>query len=615
MPDHPAPDEELIRLAQTGDTDAFGRLVERYFGTVYAIAWARLGRREMAEDLTQEVFLRAYLHLDQLPQIQSFPGWLVRVTHNLCTDWQRRGNRESRLLQMVSAEKETAGIADEPPPTPRQEAARSEENKALREAIFRLPVEQREVILLRFMEDLPQDAIADRLGIHRATVHRRLKRGQNALKQSLEPILREAARTLKAPARKRLQTIALVASLVSLSAESKAAIATAAGGVKWFKTTQAAATWTILTGGPAMVTGKILAVVAVVAAAAVGGDAYLEREEPMTASVNAREAQAATSDSSADLLSLSPQEMLRRCIANRLKGPYVTVYTLIRTRDDTQMEGQGEYWRFARGEEAFLEGTLKSTAVLTGLQTGGRFEGGVKEETSLHVLVRPTYAVAYSETDHSLYGPTSQATLYRGSNLRDGMLLLPEMAPFLEGRFAAYQPRDAEEVDVLSRLANSDRLIRVSSPDSPDWIGIEGELEGFGRIRVWLDIFVGMTKDRTPARKIVLRKIEGRLPGMAGLAETEVMIDGYYIWFDDAGPTPDDRPVAREASMTQKEVLNGQTVTTQIRFERTRGIQFNPDFSQFDAFNLDEIPEDMELLSIGEKDLYYWHNDQLVKKE
>src|SRR5262245_26263295 len=70
-----------------GDARCFDALVENYFGMIYAIGLAHLGDAALAQDLAQEVFLRAYLCLDQLKNPDWFPGWITRMARNLAIDW------------------------------------------------------------------------------------------------------------------------------------------------------------------------------------------------------------------------------------------------------------------------------------------------------------------------------------------------------------------------------------------------------------------------------------------------------------------------------------------------------------------------------------------------
>src|SRR4051794_30037792 len=86
-------DERPITGAIDGAGQEFSDLVSRYYGLVYSIGYARLGTREAAEELAQEVFLRTYLHRESLADIRSIGAWLTRVTRNLAEDWARREKR------------------------------------------------------------------------------------------------------------------------------------------------------------------------------------------------------------------------------------------------------------------------------------------------------------------------------------------------------------------------------------------------------------------------------------------------------------------------------------------------------------------------------------------
>ena len=226
-------DEELVKSAQNGNTRAFERLVERYFGMVYAIAYGRLGNREATEDLAQEVFLRTYLYLGNVQEPHRFAGWLVRVTHNLANNWVRRRQRASKLCPMVSLDQVEQELPDKNGDDAREKMDLEEQNRALHEAIFQLPTDQREIVLLHFTEGLSKKEIATCLGVHPSTVGRHLKRALAAMKGSLEPILRESAPSLRATKKAVNRTLVLVGALAGMSTGGKAAIAAAAGGTAW----------------------------------------------------------------------------------------------------------------------------------------------------------------------------------------------------------------------------------------------------------------------------------------------------------------------------------------------------------------------------------------------
>jgi RNA polymerase sigma-70 factor (ECF subfamily) len=278
-------DSELTRAALAGDVGSLGTLIERHFGTVYAVALARLRDPEIAEDLAQEVFLRAQLHLGQLGPGGNFPAWVTRIARNLAIDWLRRGSRASRLLPMVPLEELVTDVPDSSEKGARETMASQEEATALREAILNLPANQREVVLLHFSEDLTQQQISERLGVHQATVSRQIRGALKSLRGILEPQVRRVAPTLRAPRSALARSVAIAGAVGAMSASSKVALAaqTAQGisvlgkapaSVGGLAASLKAAWAAILVGGKIMTTGKGITVLAVTAAV-IGGGLYM----------------------------------------------------------------------------------------------------------------------------------------------------------------------------------------------------------------------------------------------------------------------------------------------------------------------------------------------------
>lgn len=186
----------LVLAARAGRTEAFSELVERCIGRVHAIAFARVWNRETAEDIAQEAFLRAFLHMDKLSEPRHFVTWLVCITRNLTADWNRSEMRASSLVSFVPGEEpENVTVADQTP-DPRQRAEAGQMREALLEAVKRLPPDLREVIILHYMEDLSKIHIAQALGVNASTIGRRMDRAlamlrvemMDALKPSLSPV-------------------------------------------------------------------------------------------------------------------------------------------------------------------------------------------------------------------------------------------------------------------------------------------------------------------------------------------------------------------------------------------------------------------------------------------
>ena len=121
------------------------------------------------------------------------------MARNLAIDWLRRGQRASRLISRAPFEEVATEVPDSTDKGAREVMAAKEERSAVHEAILDLPVEQREVVLLHFTEELTQEQIAERLGVHQTTVSRQIQRALKSLRGTLEPVLRQAAPALRAP--------------------------------------------------------------------------------------------------------------------------------------------------------------------------------------------------------------------------------------------------------------------------------------------------------------------------------------------------------------------------------------------------------------------------------
>jgi RNA polymerase sigma-70 factor (ECF subfamily) len=226
-------DAELVNSAKSGNRKSFDQIVERYFGLVFAVAFSRLRHRESAEDLAQEVFLRAYLNLDKVQQSELIAGWLVRVTQNLAIDWIRQGNRKSKLITMVPLDEMTTDIPNTKEKNGREVMMNLDQNKALQSALFRLPEDQREMVLLHYTEGYSHREIAKYLSVHPSTVGRQLRQAVKSMQSSIVSILQDTAPSFRPHRKVMLQTIAIISATAVMSAQSKASLVTAAAGTTW----------------------------------------------------------------------------------------------------------------------------------------------------------------------------------------------------------------------------------------------------------------------------------------------------------------------------------------------------------------------------------------------
>jgi RNA polymerase sigma-70 factor, ECF subfamily len=221
-------DQELISITLKDNPDAFGVLIERYFGLVFALAYSRLNDRESAEDLAQEVFHRAFLHLGRLQNPERFSAWLTQITKNLASHWVRKSQNRSRLIPMIPFDEVPQEIRDRLAIGADESLSQAQENNILKSALDKLSDDQRDLVLLHFAEGLSYTAIGDLLDIHPTTVTRRIEKSLKKLRSMLTPILRETAPALASSARTRARAMTLVAATASLTISSKEILANAA---------------------------------------------------------------------------------------------------------------------------------------------------------------------------------------------------------------------------------------------------------------------------------------------------------------------------------------------------------------------------------------------------
>ena len=173
-------EKDLIRRAGQGDSDAFRQLVETYQAPVYRLAPRMCGGDAvLAEDAAQEAFLAAWRGLPRFRGDSRFSTWLYRLTTNAAIDCLRREKRHRDTDDLDGVDLPDGGD------TPQETAERSETRNAVRAALYRLTDEHREVLLLRYMQELDYGEIARALRISEGTVKSRINRAKARLKELL----------------------------------------------------------------------------------------------------------------------------------------------------------------------------------------------------------------------------------------------------------------------------------------------------------------------------------------------------------------------------------------------------------------------------------------------
>ena len=186
-------DEELVRRFKAGDQEAFSQLVLRYQDRVFTLCLRWLGEREQAEETTQDIFLALYRSLAEFRGESKFSTWIFRVATNHCKNRRiyrirRAHDRHEPLEGPETDDAPPRQIASEGPGTDSR-VTRSEAEEILERALGQLDEGQRSILVLRDIEDLPYEEIADILSLPRGTVKSRLHRARAELASILKRMI------------------------------------------------------------------------------------------------------------------------------------------------------------------------------------------------------------------------------------------------------------------------------------------------------------------------------------------------------------------------------------------------------------------------------------------
>lgn len=171
--------EKIIARARRGDADAFEQLVVAYRDQVFRLALRMCGSEADADEVAQEAFLSAWKALPNFRGESQFSTWLYQLTTHAAIDLMRREKRQ------IAADDITEVSAADPGPSPQQQAERSETRQAVRDAMGQLSPEYRQIVVLRFLQELSYEEIGAVLKLPSGTVKSRLNRAKAQLKEIL----------------------------------------------------------------------------------------------------------------------------------------------------------------------------------------------------------------------------------------------------------------------------------------------------------------------------------------------------------------------------------------------------------------------------------------------
>jgi RNA polymerase sigma-70 factor (ECF subfamily) len=184
-------DQQLIDECLSGQTEAFGQLVVRYQDRLYHTLVSVTGSAEDARDVAQDAFVQAFHKLSTFRGQSAFYSWLFRIAMNAAISRKRKNRRPTVSIE---AAKENAGVEPidgHPETSPSHAIELTEQQVMVRTALAELPEDYRTVLVLKEMEGLKYEQIAEIVGCPIGTVRSRIHRGRTELKEKLRLLLKQ----------------------------------------------------------------------------------------------------------------------------------------------------------------------------------------------------------------------------------------------------------------------------------------------------------------------------------------------------------------------------------------------------------------------------------------
>ena len=181
-------DTELVALAQKGSANSFNKLVDKYHSRIYSLTYQMTSNREDAEDLTQEIFIKAFEALPRFKGRSSFYTWLYRIGINKTINYRKKRNRNrpisiDALDQDITYDEVYAELDSKD--SPLRHIGLNELQVKLNEAMQKLSLKHRTVVVMHDIEGIPHDEIAKIVGVSVGTIRSRLFYARRQLQADL----------------------------------------------------------------------------------------------------------------------------------------------------------------------------------------------------------------------------------------------------------------------------------------------------------------------------------------------------------------------------------------------------------------------------------------------
>ena len=179
----PATPDSLIEQCLAGDQIAWEQIVRQNWRKVFNVAYKFVGKHDEAEDLTQDIFLKIFKALKTFDRRANFQTWIISISRNLCIDHYRSVRKER---QTIARDVDSNDLQPATPERgPYAQAEHQDLRAQLRQALETLPLTLRTAVVLRDLQELSYQEIAERLGLPEGTVKSRINRGRIELAHQL----------------------------------------------------------------------------------------------------------------------------------------------------------------------------------------------------------------------------------------------------------------------------------------------------------------------------------------------------------------------------------------------------------------------------------------------
>lgn len=183
-------DGDIIKRCLSGESNSYEILVNRYQRPIYNLAYRISGNEADAQDIAQEAFVKAYQSLQSYNPQYSFKSWLFRITQNLSIDQLRKKSRHSHISMNQEIEDESGDSLqkewEDHSPNARTQLMEKQKGERIEQMIQSLPEPYKSVIILRHVEEMQLEEIAQLLSIPLGTVKTNLYRARNLMKDKLK---------------------------------------------------------------------------------------------------------------------------------------------------------------------------------------------------------------------------------------------------------------------------------------------------------------------------------------------------------------------------------------------------------------------------------------------